>query len=374
MIKKVVLNKKGMAISGILYTLLVLFIALIFGILGLISSSKMTYDRLKGNVINRLNGIEEPMIRTVSLKANTNSIMVVVLPLTNNELIENYYYSIDGTNYVKSKEASHTFSNLNNNETYKIYSKIEMKSGIQSKEATKEVITKVLNNPQITESSKIPTSGYTYATKRVMNIKYITTDVINPIYYFKSSVKATVASGVVTGSCGTEVEPIECTDSNVTTLTANTWYKTSNNDPKITYTRNGKLYAYMANDMYVSGTSSYTISKIDTVNPTVEVTSINGKNITFNIKDNIGAIGYGVNQSSSTAPAFTSFTSSTDIDKAYEVSGAGTYYVWVQDVAGRTGKISFTIYNAADVSYTNSDYSDFATVKDALDYLYEVLK
>lgn len=374
MMKKVALSRKGMAISGILYTLLVLFLALIFGILGLVSNSKKIYDTLKGNLNNRLNGIEEPIIRTVSLKASANSVMVVVVPLTDNGLIENYYYSIDGTNYVKSKDASYTFSGLNDNETYRVYTKVEIKNGLQSKEATKSVLTRTLSNPKINQVSQVPASGYTYASKIVLGIDYTATNVTNPIYYFKSSVAATVASGVITGSCGTDTEPTECTASSVTTLVANTWYRTSNINPNIAYEDNGKLYAYMKDDIYVSGTSTYTISTIDKSNPTVTVKSINGKKITFNIKDDIGAIGYGVNQSSTTVPTFTSFTSSTDVDKTYNISSAGTYYIWVQDKAGNKGKTPFTVYNAQDVSYTNSANSSITTVKDALDYLYGVLK
>jgi hypothetical protein len=40
------LNNKGMAISGILYSVLVLFIVLVFGILSLLASTKFSFDRL----------------------------------------------------------------------------------------------------------------------------------------------------------------------------------------------------------------------------------------------------------------------------------------------------------------------------------------
>lgn len=51
------MNKKGMALSTILYTLLVLFLSLLFGILGLVNSARITLNKLKKEVINNLNGI-----------------------------------------------------------------------------------------------------------------------------------------------------------------------------------------------------------------------------------------------------------------------------------------------------------------------------
>ena len=49
------MNNKGMAISSILYTILVLFLVLLFGILGLISSAKTTFDALKNKLYADLN-------------------------------------------------------------------------------------------------------------------------------------------------------------------------------------------------------------------------------------------------------------------------------------------------------------------------------
>jgi len=52
------MNKKGFAISGIIYTILILFLALITGILGLLSNRRLILDRLKTDVMNELNGQE----------------------------------------------------------------------------------------------------------------------------------------------------------------------------------------------------------------------------------------------------------------------------------------------------------------------------
>jgi hypothetical protein len=54
----IILNNKGMALSSILYTLLVLFLALLFGILGIIPSGNFTLNKLKNDIITKLdNGI-----------------------------------------------------------------------------------------------------------------------------------------------------------------------------------------------------------------------------------------------------------------------------------------------------------------------------
>lgn len=372
-------KSKGLAISSILYTLLVLFLALLFGILGLITSSKVTYDSYKNNLGNRLNGIEEPTIRTLSMKVNSSSIMVVVSALTNGNKIENYYYSIDGEKYIKTDKPTYVFSNLEENSGYTIYVKVESKNGLQSKEVLKDVSTKTIENPVISQVSQIPSEGYPYATKRVLKVDYTTVNVENPMYYFKSSVDATISSGTVVESCGKGTEPMGCSSSNDTTLVVNTWYKTTSNSVNITYEKTGKLYALVSDGVNISGTSTYTINKIDTINPTV-VASVDRAVATFTISDDIGIIGYGVNQSSTTAPTYTSFDSVTSTTKTWTASTAGTYYVWVQDNAGRTAKVSFEIdssafiYNADEVSYTNTKYPEFSNVKEALDYLYGVLK
>ena len=50
------LNNKGMVISGVLYSILILFVALVFGVLALLSSSNYTFAKIKTDVLNELNG------------------------------------------------------------------------------------------------------------------------------------------------------------------------------------------------------------------------------------------------------------------------------------------------------------------------------
>jgi len=49
------MNKKGFAISGLVYSILILFLILITGILGILGSRKIVLDKMKNNVISDLN-------------------------------------------------------------------------------------------------------------------------------------------------------------------------------------------------------------------------------------------------------------------------------------------------------------------------------
>ena len=51
------LNNKGFAISGVLYSLLILFLALFIGVLGILASTKVSYDKVKNDVFNKLGNI-----------------------------------------------------------------------------------------------------------------------------------------------------------------------------------------------------------------------------------------------------------------------------------------------------------------------------
>lgn len=51
------LNNKGFAISGILYSLLILFLSLFIGLLGILASTKFSYDKVKNDIINKLGNL-----------------------------------------------------------------------------------------------------------------------------------------------------------------------------------------------------------------------------------------------------------------------------------------------------------------------------
>ena len=374
-----------------------------------------------------LNDLSSPITDLITTVTTTDSITAIVTAHEQDAgLIDKYYFSIDGDNYTESITNSYKFNNLTSNTTYTIYVKASNKSGLKSDVSTKSVKTKTITNPTIIEDSKIPVSGYNYSSKKVIKITYSDVNINNPIYYFKSSVSATVPVGVVIESCGTGTTTGTCTTSSITTLVANTWYKATSGNPSITYNQNGTLYALTSDGTNISGSSSYEISKIDTgiptaptltggstawsitnrtisvsapstssttqsggswtncitsqtittngtryiyfrainnagtigtvsapqvtvidtSSPTVTV-SVSGKTATFTITDNLGVSAYGVNQSSTVAPGYTMFGSTTSTTKSWTASDAGTYYVWVKDNSGRAVNKSFTIASSA---------------------------
>ena len=52
---KLKLNNKGFALSGIIYSILILFLVLIFAVLTVLGSRKLILDKLKNDVMNELN-------------------------------------------------------------------------------------------------------------------------------------------------------------------------------------------------------------------------------------------------------------------------------------------------------------------------------
>lgn len=56
------INRSGMAISSILYSILVLFLVLLFGVLTLLASGKYSFDKLKTQIINKLSGDRDTSI------------------------------------------------------------------------------------------------------------------------------------------------------------------------------------------------------------------------------------------------------------------------------------------------------------------------
>ncbi|MCI5553161.1 MAG: hypothetical protein MR388_04960, partial [Tenericutes bacterium] len=261
-----------------------------------------------------------------------------------------YEYSKDnGTSWVDNgMGTSYTFEGLTKETSYTYKVRCTNGSGM-TKEVSSTNSTLGMTNPTFKQTSQTPSSGYEYATNRVIQITYSNTNINSPVYYFKSSVGATVASGVVTGVCGTSTNPGSCTGSNVTTLVANTWYQTSSTNPSITYQANGTLYALTSDGTNVSGTSTYTVTKIDTSAPSVNV-SVSGKTATFTFSDNIGISAYGVNQSNTTEPSYTTTTSTS---ASWTASSAGTYYVWVKDKAGnKTNKV----FSIAQSSFCQNYY------------------
>jgi hypothetical protein len=68
-------------------------------------------------------------------------------------------------------------------------------------------------------------------------------------------------------------------------------------------------------------------------------------NVTLTATDsNSGIVGYGINQSSSTAPTYTAISSDQEIGKVISnITSNGTYYVWVKDALGNASNKAVTV-------------------------------
>lgn len=292
---------------------------------------------LNGSIAD--NDITNPILKGISLSSTTNSIKVIADAEEPDGMIVKYYYKINGKETI-SESNNQVYTGLEKNKEYEIEVIVENKSGLKSETIKEKITTKEMNNPEIKQISETP-GEYEYATSRVIQIGYDKQEEFQ--YYLKSSVEAEVVGNTIVSTCGTETIPGNCTESNVTTIEANTWYETSNTTPSVVYKQNGTLYALTSDGTNVSGTSTYTITKIDTENPNVEV-SVSGKTATFAFSDNVGILSYGVNQSNTEEPSYASTTSTS---ATWTASSAGTYYVWVKDKAGNKANKSFGIDNSA---------------------------
>jgi len=123
------LNNKGMAISGILYSILVLFLVLLFGILALLASGKYTFDKLKTDITSKLsNNVDDSGLTDAScfqFNYNTQTITKynfsfpqcgtnVVIPESINNVIVKYIAAgafYGGSQITANKLTSVDFSN-----------------------------------------------------------------------------------------------------------------------------------------------------------------------------------------------------------------------------------------------------------------------
>ena len=203
--------------------------------------------------------------------------------------ITKYEYSKDnGTTWVTGSNSSYTFTGLTQETSYKYVGRCTNGSGLTNTSSSTNT-TNTITNPVIVQASQNPSSG-TWAQSRVIKITYSNANMNNAYYYFKSSVTATVASGVVVQSCGTGNTPSTCTTSSVTSLIANTWYRTNNSSINVTYTSNGTLYAVTKDNTNISGTSTYSIANIETSNPSTPSITYNGGSNTHSWKNNYNLI------------------------------------------------------------------------------------
>ena len=78
------MNKKGFAVSGIIYSILILFLILIFSILSILGSRKLILDKLKNDVMNEINDeVFELTYRDLS-GANSPELLNNMIPIKYN--------------------------------------------------------------------------------------------------------------------------------------------------------------------------------------------------------------------------------------------------------------------------------------------------
>lgn len=85
--------KKGFAISGLVYSILVLFLILIFGIIGILGSRKLILDKMKNNLMGELNEELINNIYTDDSGANYPRLVNKMIPIIYDEAKENWVYA-----------------------------------------------------------------------------------------------------------------------------------------------------------------------------------------------------------------------------------------------------------------------------------------
>ena len=90
------MNNKGMVISSILYIVLVLFIALLYGVLGLITSTQQSFNKVKEEVEYNLNNdIAKLNNPTIGYSISDN---IAKIYFVDNKLVS-YYAILDNDTY-----------------------------------------------------------------------------------------------------------------------------------------------------------------------------------------------------------------------------------------------------------------------------------
>ena len=235
--------------------------------------------------------------------------------------ITKYEYSKDNGSTWVTGNASYTFTGLTQGTSYKYVGRCTNGSGLTNTAGSTNT-TNTITNPTIVQASQNPSSG-TYATSRVIKITYSNANMNNAYYYFKSSVAASVASGVVVQSCGTGNTPSTCTTSSVTSLVANTWYRTNNSSINVTYTSNGTLYAVTKDNTNISGTSTYSIANIESSNPSIPSITYNGGSNTHSWKNN-----YDLTLSSSALSGIAYYEIDVDNDGTADYTTGSNFIPW----------------------------------------------
>ena len=251
---------------------------------------------------------------------------------TGNYGIRGYQYKLSSstgevlTNWTSETVAtSYTFSNLTQGETYLVSMRAVDKAGNMTEATNKDT--------SVTLSTVVDSST-------AIGISY------NPTTPTQGNVQVTFTDN--SGQSGLTLKYQK--DS-----TSGTWTTYAGS---VTMETNGTVYARLfdSNNQYTS-TATATVENIDREKPVITNATAStswGKtnSVTITATDtgtagcatkNIGIVGYGINQSNTTEPTYTTVAATTNLNTTVNVSANGTYYVWVKDQAGNTNNTAVTV-------------------------------
>jgi len=224
--------------------------------------------------------LEKPEFTVLTTKSTSSKIVVSAKCSDDLSLVKDIRYSIDGGEY----QDSNVFENLKTGEHEVL---ISCRDNALNETVERRIVTTTIPVPLIAQSNQVPVDT-TYAIERKITITFNGTDVDGPKYYFKSSVEASVPSGLVTHYCGKDTVPKDCKkNSSVIELQKDMWYKTETLIVPLTYTKNGFLYAMTMDEVgNKEVASTFTIANIDSTAPNASFESLELKTDSIKVTAN----------------------------------------------------------------------------------------
>ena len=222
--------------------------------------------------------IDEDLLSGIVLKSTTNTITVIIpdeLMYDDETNISGYKITLyQGSNKIEEKEYSNptVFENLKNNTEYRVIIRGTNGNNVTT-DIERTISTSDIVNPTMIYEN-IPSSSVNgYLKSQTLKVSFNDTNISNPEYYIKSSRVAITSTNTIS-SCGTGINPSECSNNVITNIEANTWYKVSGNIDVIynqDATETSTLTAVTYDGVNYSGATSRTVSKIEKTIPTAPV-------------------------------------------------------------------------------------------------------
>ena len=270
---------------------------------------------------------EAPIIDIESVVNNDNDLVISYTLTDEQSGVESYSceYGTDNTygNTASATSTGCTISNVDSSQTY--YYKITSTD-------------KLGNSGYIlgsTSAAIISVTPSGWAKSKTANIKYIDTGIEGIEYYFYSTVDAISDKNV--SNCGTDSSTPTTRSGSTTSISANTWYKTTELEINLTYNKQGTLIARMSDSNGYKSSAQAAITKIDTIVPTIKtVTATNEwgttEKITINATDDESGVVEYMLTTTSNMPDENS--SDWQESNEFNVSSNTTWYAWAKDAVG----------------------------------------